>query len=70
MKRIDQVARERGESGRIHHARALVFIDLRRFEDALSETRFLAEEKFGGGVAKKLEKQIRSLMDAGKPRDG
>jgi Tfp pilus assembly protein PilF len=70
LKAIDKVARERGESGRIHHARALAFADLRRFDEALSETRLLAEEKFGGGVAKKLEKQIRSLMDAGKPRDG
>ena len=70
LKAIDKVARERGESGRIHHARALAFADLRRFDEALSETRLLAEEKFGGGVAKKLEKQIRSLMDAGKPKDG
>jgi Flp pilus assembly protein TadD len=70
LKALDKVARERGESGRTHHARTLIFIDLRRFEEALSETRLLAEEKFGGGVAQKLEKQIRSLMDAGKPRDG
>jgi len=70
LKALEKVARERGESGRIHHARALAFIDLRRFEDALSETRILAEERCGGGVAKKLESQIRSLMDAQKPRDG
>jgi Flp pilus assembly protein TadD len=70
LKALEKVARERGESGRIHHARVLAFIDLRRFEDALSETRLLAEERCGGGVAKKLESQIRSLMDAQKPRDG
>jgi hypothetical protein len=47
----------------------LALIDLRRFDDALSQTRLIAEERFGGGVAQKLEKQIRSLMEAGAPRD-
>jgi hypothetical protein len=36
----------------------------------LSQTQLIAEEKFGGGVAKKLEKQIRSLMDAKQKRGG
>lgn len=67
---IDKLARLRGESPRLRHARALALIDLRRFEDALSETRAIAEEKFGVGVAKKLEKHIRSSMAAAESRDG
>jgi tetratricopeptide (TPR) repeat protein len=66
---IEKLARERGESGRLRHARVLSLIDLRRFEEALSETRLIAEEDFGGGVAEKLEKQIRSLMSV-EARDG
>ena len=66
---IDEIARAHGESGRIRHARALSLIDLRRFDEALSEAHLIAEERFGGGVAKKLEKQIRSLRDAGTTRD-
>jgi Flp pilus assembly protein TadD len=67
---IDKVARETGESGRIRHARVLSLIALGRFDEALSQTQLIAEEKFGGGVAKKLEKQIRSLMDAKQKRGG
>jgi Flp pilus assembly protein TadD len=67
---IDKVARERGVTGRMRHARVLALIDLARYDEALSETRLIAEEKFGGGVARKLEKQIRSLKDAGATRDG
>jgi tetratricopeptide (TPR) repeat protein len=66
---IDKLARERGESGRIRHARVLSLIDLGRFDDALRETRLIAEERFSGGIAKKLEKHIRSLMGAEAPRD-
>jgi hypothetical protein len=66
---IDKLAQRYGDSGRVRHARVLALIDLRRFDDALSQTRLIAEERFGGGVAQKLEKQIRSLMEAGAPRD-
>jgi hypothetical protein len=66
---IDKLAQEHGVSGRIRHARVLSLIDLRRFDEALSDTRLIAEERFGGGVAKKLEKQIRSLMDAEARKD-
>jgi hypothetical protein len=52
----------------LRHARALALVDLRRFDEALSETRFIAEEKCGGGLAKRLEKLIRSSMNAAASR--
>jgi tetratricopeptide (TPR) repeat protein len=70
LETIDKLARERGETARTRHARVLALIDLGRLDDALSESRRIAEESFGGGVARKLEKQVRSLMDAKATRDG
>jgi len=68
LKAIEKVARERGESARLRHARILSLVDLRRFDEALSETRFIAEERLGGGLAKRLEKLIRSSMNAAASR--
>jgi predicted Zn-dependent protease len=65
---IDKVARERGESIRLRHARVLALVDLRRFDEALSETRVVAEEKLGAGLAKRLEKLIRSSRTAAASR--
>lgn len=67
---LDKVARERGESVRIRHARVLALVDLGRFDAAFIQTRAMAEEKLGGGVARKLEKLIRSSMDAAASRKG
>lgn len=59
---LDQVAKDASQTripGRWRHARALVLIDLRRFEEALSETRLLAEEEGGRGISRGLEAQIQ-----------
>ena len=47
--------------GRWRHAKALALIDLIRYEEALSETRLLAEEEGGCGISRGLEAQIQRL---------
>jgi hypothetical protein len=70
LSEVDGIARERGETSRTRHARVLALADLGRLDEALSEARLIAEERFGGGVARKLEKQIRELMKARSSGDG
>ncbi len=70
LRELDQLRANGAESGRLNHARALVLLDMKRFDDALREVNLLAEKRGGGGVARQLDKQIRQAMKMSATRDG
>ncbi len=67
---LDAIQSRGATSGRLNQARALAFVDLKRFDDALREAQSLAEKRGGGGVARQLDKQIRQAMKSQTAKGG
>jgi tetratricopeptide (TPR) repeat protein len=59
-----------GDPVRLMHARALCLIDLGRFDEALNQAARIAESPLGAGVARRLERDVRTKRDAPTTRGG
>jgi tetratricopeptide (TPR) repeat protein len=59
-----------GDPVRLLHARALCLIDLGRLDEALNAAAEVAEKPNGAGVARRIEREVRSRRDGPASRGG